>query len=297
MRAIAVKTRIMKYFCPDCSSCLDDIKSRDAESGGVDGDSCSLSSIYALLKPLYEKISSLETEVKNLKDTNVDLIKMFTKKPQLISNDNISSDKNEVNSRDNNEICYASKLKATTQYHANRAVRNDAPGINLNTSSKNSKSKEGPVTPSFSSDSGTKAANENFTRAVRSGQRHYQRRNVNIGCAQSISDSDGFAGRETSSKKAWLFVSRVKDDVTEETVKTYIINKTNLNQDDVIVKQIETTYNRKDSKCFQVGVKFEMKDVLYKGEFWPQGVAFRRFKFNFNKQNDSSNSNSSQGFL
>ena len=91
-----------------------------------------------------------------------------------------------------------------------------------------------------------------------------------------------FCGKpESTDKKVWLFVSRVKDTVTEDNIKTYIQKKTNLADNDVTVVKFPTKYDsiRKDCKCFKVGIKFDLKDKVYENDFWPSRVAFSRFKF------------------
>lgn len=79
-----------------------------------------------------------------------------------------------------------------------------------------------------------------------------------------------------------MFISRVKSSVTEDVVREYIGKKLNLETDQVAVKEIETKYNN-DSKCFQVGIDYKFKDRVYEDDFWPIGVSFRRYKFNFQK--------------
>lgn len=107
---------------------------------------------------------------------------------------------------------------------------------------------------------------------------------INMGTAEITSSENAFAGRETSNKKAWLFISRVKDSANEEIVRNYILKKTKVDDKDVSVKAVETTYKKEDNKCFLIGIKFELKDALYDKDFWPKGVAFRRFRFRFDKQ-------------
>lgn len=48
-----------------------------------------------------------------------------------------------------------------------------------------------------------------------------------------------------------------------------------------MVKHFATKYDntRRDCKCYQVGVRFDLKDMLYDPNFWPNGVAYRRFDF------------------
>ncbi|CAH0551138.1 unnamed protein product [Brassicogethes aeneus] len=68
-----------------------------------------------------------------------------------------------------------------------------------------------------------------------------------IGTANNNLTDCTFAGREETGKKAWLFISRVKDSTTEEDVKKYVCNKTKTEADDVVVKTISTSYKKKDT--------------------------------------------------
>lgn len=106
----------------------------------------------------------------------------------------------------------------------------------------------------------------------------------------TITNGIVFAGRE-SKKKAWLFISHVKDTVNESTVKQYIINKTRINEsENVIVKEVKVNFERKDCKCFMIGVDFSLKERVYEEDFWPAGVTYRRYNFNFQKITESKNS-------
>lgn len=112
-----------------------------------------------------------------------------------------------------------------------------------------------------------------------------RRKQINIGTADTVETKDNFTGKDED-KKVWLFISRVKDHVTEENIKSYIKNKAKIDkEEEVVVRHITTKYDtiRKDCKCFQVGVKFEKKDMVYEQNFWPNKVAFRRFDFEAKK--------------
>lgn len=182
----------------------------------------------------------------------------------------------------NTDKSYAGKIKGPIHFHANRNTKTATPATDL--SAKNLKLVNKAATVSHSIDTGSDT--EDFT-VVIGPRKKRQRRSLNFGTGQSMSDGCTFAGREVGSKKAWLFVSRVKDGVTEDAVRSYIVKKTDLSENEVAVEQISTTYERADSNCFRVGVKFEVKDLLYQREFWPHGVAFRRFQFRFDRQNNS----------
>lgn len=115
--------------------------------------------------------------------------------------------------------------------------------------------------------------------------RRLNRTRPQVGTATSCSIDNvdnNFSGKpEKTDKKAWLFISRVKDIVTEDDIKTYIKAKTKLADNDVLVTRFPTKYDniRKDGKCFKVGIKYDLKDVVYESDFWPSRVTFSRFKF------------------
>lgn len=112
---------------------------------------------------------------------------------------------------------------------------------------------------------------------------HYSQRKKKIAIGENkISDeekSKGFAGREVNEKKIWLFVSRVKDHVTEPIIKRYLAKKTNFTEEEFVVKEIETYKKIENNKCFQIGVNPSLKDQVYNKTFWPEGVAHSRFNF------------------
>lgn len=115
--------------------------------------------------------------------------------------------------------------------------------------------------------------------------RRFTRRRTQVGTAATSNtetEENVFSGKpERIDKKAWLFISRVKDIVTEEHIKSFIKKKTKLEDNDVIVTRFPTKYDniRKDGKCFKIGIKFDLKDKVYESDFWPSRVAFSRFKF------------------
>lgn len=108
-----------------------------------------------------------------------------------------------------------------------------------------------------------------------------------------------FLGRNNGNKKVWLFLSRIKTGVTEDIIKTYLKEKLELSeQETLIVKKTNTFHQMKDNECFQIGLDIKHKDRVYECTFWPAGVAFARFKFNFNNKqtsNSLANTNFQQG--
>ncbi|KAJ8950159.1 hypothetical protein NQ314_008012 [Rhamnusium bicolor] len=111
-------------------------------------------------------------------------------------------------------------------------------------------------------------------------------RNYIGGAIHSFEATSWYSGNQQYRRQARKsgqkgFVSRIKDIVTEDNIKTYIKRKTKLKDNDVTVVRFPTKYDdvRKDGKCFKVRIKFDLKDKVYENDFWPSHVAFSRFKF------------------
>ncbi|CAH0552468.1 unnamed protein product [Brassicogethes aeneus] len=94
-------------------------------------------------------------------------------------------------------------------------------------------------------------------------------------------NNEGNEGFKGISPKAWLHISRVKIGVTNDMIVSHIKNKLSLNEEDIVVKQIQETDRQ---KCFMIGVPFVNIDDVYKTDFWPNGVGYKRFSFNYNNK-------------
>lgn len=80
-------------------------------------------------------------------------------------------------------------------------------------------------------------------------------------------------------KKIWLFISRAKEGVTEDSVRRYIADRSGSDVDAVSVKILQTRSKMTDNNCFLVGVKQALKEDIYKADFWPKGIHYQRFNF------------------
>lgn len=110
------------------------------------------------------------------------------------------------------------------------------------------------------------------------------KRNIFIGTGET-NENESFFGRNDKNKKVWLFISRVPDSIDETTVRNYVKNKTKItDEEDLIVKHIPTRIQqiKADSKCFQVGIRYNLLDTVYHQNFWPRNIAFERYKFRRN---------------
>lgn len=85
-------------------------------------------------------------------------------------------------------------------------------------------------------------------------------------------------------KRIWIFVSRVKLQVTAEKIKNYLISKPLMKDRTVVVEELQL--RRTGTKAFKVGLDYALKDDAYSPNFWPKGVGFSRYTFPKNKQDD-----------
>lgn len=75
-------------------------------------------------------------------------------------------------------------------------------------------------------------------------------------------------------RRTWLFVGRLKPDVTEDHLSDHV--KTVLSDEDVTCVKMNT---RGRSQCFRVGVNIRHREVLLKASNWPVGVLVEPYLF------------------
>ena len=111
-----------------------------------------------------------------------------------------------------------------------------------------------------------------------------RRRKINIGSGDG---DQKFHGKNEKTRKIWLYVTRVPDDVGAEDIKNYIITHTKpVNpseqthvERDVEVKVLDTNNTRSNNQSFMVGVEPEFQEEIYKSSFWPRKIGYERFNF------------------
>lgn len=109
-------------------------------------------------------------------------------------------------------------------------------------------------------------------------------RKIFFGTAGNENEIDFFGIK----RKAWFFVSRVHNQVSEENILNYLVKKTGKSIKDFSVEEIK----KKDgiispTKSFKISADYLLKDVLYDPSFWPENVSYRRYNFNFNNRRPS----------
>lgn len=262
-------------------------------------------------KLIKNEILDLQEQINNLTDSNKDLVKVFTSastniniKPTLFS-DIVNTKQNKENNKPNSN---QKQYKKITNPLNHTSVLHDT----VNTTNGEQLIVEQPARMPVRTqqDQHTKTPTrkqglaDGFQYVSRKRQRNRQRQ---IGTAEDH-EVDGFIGSEKTrtNKKIWIFLSKVKDNVTEAVVKEYISKKATIEQEDVSVKHIKTYHQLKDKNCFLIGVNPNLIDAVYDAKFWPRGVVFDRFNFfkgkhflenQYNKQNENDIFHSNDDFL
>lgn len=85
---------------------------------------------------------------------------------------------------------------------------------------------------------------------------------------------------QAASKKAWLYIGKLKDNTTPDNVKKYMEKKGI--QGNIICEELQT---QGDNKAFKIGFPFNYIRETEQPEFWPQGIIARRFNFRFQRTN------------
>lgn len=116
-------------------------------------------------------------------------------------------------------------------------------------------------------------------------RKHKRRNAVYIGRAEDTDENlaSGFVGRN-SERRIWLYISRIKDQVTEEAIKQYISKKASTDCDSIYVKCLNLKHKIQNNKTFMVGVMPALREAIYEESFWPAGVRFSRFNFSMGRR-------------
>lgn len=109
-----------------------------------------------------------------------------------------------------------------------------------------------------------------------------QRSERKVGTKKGVSDLESSRPNEKD-KKIWLFLSKVKNTVTEEVVKKYVVKNSQSAAAMVEVKLCPSKKPNNTQKSFMLGVTPDLKEVVYGEDFWPAGVQYERFNFSLGR--------------
>ncbi|KAJ3647283.1 hypothetical protein Zmor_019169 [Zophobas morio] len=238
-------------------------RSQDKLSGNKISDSSSLNDVNltqigALMssivqertKFLEEQVKLLQEQVAVLTESNKDLIRLLTR-------DNVYS--NETHPED---VLNASGVSVSMNDTVIDAKDASKPYKKFTPKNKNklTKSNEGNKTTTQHVPEITKKHNFAKSKSV-------------IGkCNGELSSEPEF---KAAAQRIWLHVSRVESGTRKEKIMAYLQRK--CPGKDFVIEELSSDTGR--SSTFKLGPDYELKDILYSGEFWPQGVMIRRFNF------------------
>lgn len=308
------KQRTLKFFCPECdrsivdySNCIEENqkvlqenkqilkKLLEVQTKSMSGlanmpyvesvikkcqDEMQVDLTETIRKLIKNEITEVKQEIHTLRESNKDMLKIFSEtssnstatKPAPLFRD-VLKQQSKVS---NNSM---SKMPRNENKEKSKPANNNILQV------RNEKINEEPKRSEQHTPRHTQMPLvNNSTDGYQEVTRRKPRRKKQIGTAETHVDEnagEGFEGRQeqTKNKKIWIFISKAKDNVTEDVVRKYISRKANTEESDISVKQIKTYYQAQDNNCFLIGVNPNLIDMVYDVTFWPLGIAFDRFNF------------------
>lgn len=222
-----------------------------------------------------EKITQVKTELEDFKESNKQMVRLLTEAPPSVNL--------KASSRIGQPKSYADTVKRTTTEGNEHIMSGTNKTIN-----KNKNIGQRPATPNertqrtehqVTCNSQEVHKNSDTEGGYQRNKRRW-RKTVQFGTNEETENEfEGQPAVNTKDKKIWLFISKVRDTVSAENVTTYIKKKTNLEEEKISVKKLDTWHKVEDNKCFLIGIDPAYKESVYSASFWPKGVAYERFNF------------------
>lgn len=219
----------------------------DGESVYSSGDLAAITKNIARLK---DTIDQLRNEVKVLRDTNIDLIRLLTKSKevQLPSSDIIT-----LESKDNIDVSFGSASSITSVETVTEKTK---------TTKKGKDKKRSQV---------DKTQNKNIQGSSETQMNINEPNKVRT--IVGVNDGEVPGGFAAARPRFWIYVGRCKKDTNAEDVKAYI--ETRIADGNASVEKLQS---RGDNASFRVGIEGDVGERLYDPTFWPRGVVVRRYR-------------------
>ncbi|CAH1100942.1 unnamed protein product [Psylliodes chrysocephalus] len=230
--------------------------------------------VEKLNKEIKNEFIQINSEVKTLRESNLDMVKLLTHAPS-------------------NTFKYNAAVKHNLTPLSSSPIQLTVPStINNNNFSSNNTFKNSQkdiisISPTIETNDKNVQAQNTLLQLTTSNQQrekhsYMKKRSNQVGTCNTISDgdADGFEGIESKKKKIWLFISRVKKKVTTDKIVNYISKIANTDTKDIFVKTLDTqTQQISSSNSYMVGVDPSIYSTVNNTCFWPKGVSFERFDF------------------
>ena len=244
-----------------------------------------------LVTPYLDELKFLRQEVRDLKTSNIELVRILTHSEKSEKSYGKFSWHRETTS----EEPHVSKVlihhnQAITKNPAIKTTERkiNTPSIDLPPPSDQLMQQSCPLkeTAIFSmKDTDKPRNNESTTKEegndfilVKNKRKTFRQKGIIGTATQNEDNSCQIKGQE---RKAWLYVGRLSKETKDEDLEIFL-RKGCPTANQVTVKRLPSKGN---NASYCVGIDFACKDVLMDPEFWPKGIEVRRFNLNFNKPN------------
>lgn len=224
------------------------------------------------------KIESLGNEVKVLRESNIDLIRLLrNEKCSKVNNhneivrekQNIPPDTDSIKSGDSViESIAVPKTYAYTCTASQKKEISQDEQLFIETDKMLQKAPSHPPTRNFFTN--------NFVKKNKSEN------TIIIGTNNNKDDSK-FDTFEATARRLWIYVGRCKQDTTEEKIKSYLQGKSPGRSFDVVKLNTKGT-----NTAFRIAADMDLQDSLYDASFWPSGILVKRYMFFRNRETHQS---------
>ena len=236
--------------------------------------------INVAMQPLLQKIEMLRKEVYDLKENNKDLVRLLTNNGNVPSfaskfpSKPISAHTNKCKYEDLNKPDPSLKKQIPVIRNVDKASKRNEDNECIQKSADDTKQTEQTLGSSDEDGHFLDTEKENPWVEPKRRSKNKKKPQFSITGTSQYNADAGNNFKSTYVKKAWYYVGKVSQETDIDAVKSYICDK--LSSEDVTVEKLPV---KGSYQSFRVGVLFAFKDVLFKEEFWPQGVTVRRFNF------------------
>lgn len=244
-----------KIVCCQVES-FDRIES-EVRKGSVNGSEINMLFIIDLLKAKDEMLQCKDELIDELKDK----IRMLSDKIDTLS----GSGKHVIPKKDANKSKKHPTLQRENRKTASATPVQLAKELQLPSDSQGIQS---DATPTAGTDTGVVEPEADFKVVG-------HRRRKNAGNYGTNTSAAGFGGVE---RRAWMYVGRVKPEVTADVILDYLKNKCPEHGNEFTCEKLEAKGN---NGSFKISANLGLKDTLLEANFWPEGVTYRRWHHQF----------------
>lgn len=222
------------------------------------------------MTPLLEEINRLKNEVKDLKESNIELIQILTKRNGNTSAGALKTVNNETETICNNyksvyqKPAYVGVISIQNQQQTLQNIHRDKNGES---------DKRLNLMSSGGEDVNVRTSDSEWK--IHTNRRKRRSQGTIIGKANLSSTDVNFAAAQTD-KKAWLYIGRVQNNIEPKIVKNYLIKEIPEAESNLVLEKLNT---KGTNLSFKLGINFKFKDDIFHENFWPNGIIVRRFNF------------------